>query len=157
MSFSLQQRLQLLKQSLLPFELTHSGWFALPIYPSWHLQTWDVRKWPWRFNFPSKQNECAIFPFMCIPHGSLLSYMLWCGHVLQSVGKEKQGSEPWVQTRSQVLSYSAPGDGVGEDLKTRSLLKLFFLIVMRSSQKSWNRKSREFVVAPIIVMRDGSL
>ena len=157
MSFLLQKRLQLLKESLLPFELTHSGWFALPIYPSWHLQTWDVREWPWRFNFPSKQNECAIFPFMCIPHGSLLSYMLWCGHFLQSVGKKKQGQTchtiaPRIQPRSQILSYSVPGDGEEEDLETKLPLVLFFIIVMPSPQKSeaWNRKSRESVVAPTI-------
>ena len=108
MSFLLQKRLQLLKESLLPFELTHSGWFALPIYPSWHLQTWDVREWPWRFNFPSKQNECAIFPFMCIPHGSLLSYMLWCGHFLQSVGKEKQGQTCHTIATQNTTSFPDP-------------------------------------------------
>ena len=97
-----------LKQNLLPFELTHSGWFALPIYPSWHLQTWDVREWPWRFNFPSKQNECAIFPFMCIPHGSLLSYMLWCGHFLQSVGKEKQGQTCQTIATQNTTSFPDP-------------------------------------------------
>ena len=108
MSFLLQKRLQLLKESLLPFELTHSGWFALPIYPSWHLQTWDVREWPWRFNFPSKQNECAIFPFMCIPHGSLLSYMLWCGHFLQSVGKENKGQTCHTIATQKTTSFPDP-------------------------------------------------
>ena len=61
-------------------------------------------------------------------------------------------SNPKIQPRSQILSYSVPGDGEGEDLETRLPLVLFFLIVMPSPQKSepWNRKSRESVVAPTI-------
>ena len=98
-------------------------------------------------------------------HFSFYVYPTWLSFVIHVVvwapppvcGKEKQGQTchtiaPRIQPRSQILSYSVPGDGEEEDLETRLPLVLFFLIVMPSPQKSeaWNRKSRESVAAPTI-------
>ena len=82
-------------------------------------------------------------------HFSFYVYPTWLSFVIHVVvwalppvcGKEKQGQTchtiaPRIQPRSQILSYSVPGDGEGEDLETRLPLVLFFLIVMPSPQKS---------------------
>ena len=98
------------------------------------------------------------FFLLCVSHMALFCHTC-CGVGTSSSLLEKKNkdravipSEPWVQTRSQVLSYLAPGDGAGEDLKTRLLLVLFLLVVMSSPEKlePWNKKSRESVVTPII-------
>ena len=105
---------------------------------------------------PNRMN--VPFFLLCVSHMALFCHTC-CGvgtssNLLENKNKDRPVIpwKPWVQPYSQVLSYSAPGDGVGEDLKTRLLLVLFFLIVMWSPQKSekWNRKSRESVVAPSI-------
>ena len=74
---------------------------------------------------PNRMN--VPFFLLCVSHMVLFCHTCCDVGTSSSLLENKNNDrpiipwQPWLQPRFQVLSYSAPGDGVGEDLETRLL------------------------------------